>query len=147
MFMLRMVMGTFVFSTIFYFSVKYLIQNPVNFNNFIYIVALVFSVIIPFGLPILLELTQISVSERHIIETFIVTKKQEKYSLDELVSIERVKVVQQTTRGNITDGYHRSILLFKGNRKLYISPDEFENYNKLISTIKNNIENLESAVF
>ena len=46
-----------------------------------------------------------------------------------------------TETGKITMGYFESILILNTNKKILISPDNFENYNEIIKTIKLNRNN------
>ena len=61
-------------------------------------------------------------------------KKTETFCID-IVKIESEKVVLTSKAGNITDGFHISILLLKNGKHIIISPDEFENYNEKMAAI------------
>lgn len=61
-------------------------------------------------------------------------KKTEIFFSD-ITKIEAEKSIQTAGGGNITDGYHYSILIVKNGKTLVISPDEFENYNEIMAAI------------
>ena len=53
----------------------------------------------------------------------------------EILKIDSGKVVRTSKAGNITDGFHFSILVLKNGERLVISPDEFQNYNEIMAAI------------
>jgi len=86
----------------------------------------------------LLKLTKIIVKQTELDVVLFFTKKITiKYS--EIYKIERHKVVQRGDAGQISDGYFISEIILKNGVSFIISPDKFENYQKLMVEIKSNL--------
>ena len=62
----------------------------------------------------------------------------------DILQIDSEKVVRTSKAGNITDGFHLSVLALKNGETLVISPDEFDNYNEIMVAIisRRNSQNL-----
>lgn len=64
---------------------------------------------------------------------------------NEIVNIERHKIIQQGKAGQISDGFHLSEIILSDESSFILSPDKFENYNELIIFLRSNLNNQHSA--
>ena len=140
MFVAKIVFGASIFLTIFLCCLRYIILNPVNFKDPWFIASSVFLFFLILTSSDVFKIHSISVGENGIRKTILITQTHTDFLFSDLVSIDREKIRQQTSRGFITDGYHFSILTFKNNKGLIISPDDFENYSELMFSITRNFQ-------
>lgn len=85
-----------------------------------------------------LKLTKIVIKQNEIdVYSFITRKTTVKYS--EIDKIERHKTFQKGKAGQISDGYFLSEIILKNGNSFILSPDKFENYQKLLAEIKSNL--------
>ena len=85
-----------------------------------------------------LKLTKLVIKPNEIdVFSYITRKVTVKYS--EIYKIERHKTFQQGEAGQILDGYFLSEIILKNGNSFILSPDKFENYQKLIAEIKSNL--------
>ncbi len=69
------------------------------------------------------------------LEVFSFFGKKTEILFSDITKIEIKKVVLRSRAGNITDGYHISILILKNGKSFEISPDEFEKYSDMMAAI------------
>lgn len=139
----KIVFLAFVFTVIVTFSLKYILTMNEVYNQI--------TVNLIIGLFIVLSLLTIY----RMVAVMKVVVLQNKLEISrffgngteifftDILKIDSAKVVLRSKAGNITDGFHVSILILKNGKRFIISPDEFENYSEIMAAIisrRNTIE-------
>ncbi|WP_318639997.1 hypothetical protein [Flavobacterium ardleyense] len=131
----KIVFLAFVFTVILTFSLKYILKlKEVDSQitvNLIVGLAIVLSWLLIYRIVAVMK---VNIVEDRIEIFSLFGKKTEIFCID-IVKIESEKVVLTSKAGNITDGFHISILLLKNGKHIIISPDEFENYNEIMAAV------------
>jgi len=113
------------------------IYNSDTKNAAIFFIVVIICFIIA-GFLDFLELTKIVIKQNEIdVYSFITRKTTIKYS--EIDKIERHKTFRRGKAGQISDGYFFSEIILKNGNSFILSPDKFENYQKLLAEIKSNL--------
>lgn len=133
----KIVFLAFVASVIIIFFLRFLlIMNGVESQIFLVLVlgiVIVLSVLIIYRI---ITVMKVNVLENKL-EIYSFFGKKTEIFFSDITKIETQKFVQSSKAGNITDGYHYSILILKNGKWIAISPDEFENYNEIMAAIRN----------
>ena len=133
----KIVFLAFVASVIIIFFLRFLlIMNGVESQIFLVLVlgiVIVLSVLIIYRI---ITVMKVNVLENKL-EIYSFFGKKTEIFFSDITKIETQKFVQSSKAGNITDGYHYSILILKNGKWIAISTDEFENYNEIMAAIRN----------
>lgn len=133
----KIVFLAFVFTVITTFSLKYLLKvNEIDSQISVNLIIVVFIVLLLLIIYRIVAVMKVNVLKDRI-EIFSFFGKKAEIFLSDITKIETQKFVQSSKAGNITDGYHYSILILKNGKWIAISPDEFENYNEIMAAIRN----------
>lgn len=140
LFLLRILFGSLLFIILSYFCVDTILHNQ-NIEKFIFLVpaflVLFFLVYVSYDL---LKLYKLTITEKGIDKVFIFSNQKEHISFNSILSIEQERTRIKSSRGYVTDGYFYNILELKNGESLLISPDRFENYNDLITAVRDNLK-------
>ena len=131
----KIVFLAFVFTVIVTFSLKYLLKvNEVESQisvNLIIGLAIVLLLLLIYRIVAVMKVGILA--DRLEMLSFFGNKTE--FLFSEILKIDSEKVVRTSKAGNITDGFHLSVLVLKNGKSLVISPDEFENYNEIMAAI------------
>lgn len=145
LFLVKILFACFFFFLVLFFNLKFLYENLSNFKDPFFVLAVFLLIIlIRLGFEVL-NIYTLKVSEKEIFHTILVTQKTTNFSYDQIAGINREKVPgQQTGRGQISDGFFRTVIVFNDGSKLIVSPDDFENYQELIFLINSNLDSFKN---
>ena len=133
----KIVFLAFVFTVLTTFSLKYLLKvNEIDSQISVNLIIVVFIVLLLLIIYRIVAVMKVNVLKDRI-EIFSFFGKKTEIFLSDITKIETQKFVQSSKAGNITDGYHYSILILKNGKWIAISTDEFENYNEIMAAIRN----------
>ena len=135
LFLGKIIFLAFVFTVMLTFSLKYIFKvNKVESQitvNLIIGLSIVLLLLLIYRIVVVMKVCILA--DRLEMLSFFGNKTEVLFS--EILKIDSEKVVRTSKAGNITDGFHLSILVLKNGKMLVISPDEFENYNEIMAAI------------
>ena len=141
LFWIRIGIGFFLFllfSSIF----SYGLLNPDKITKQgLSVVFIILSFLIFLSISIL-KIFSLKILEDGIEKTSLIFGTKRYFSFKSILSINLQKTRFRNTRGvNVSEGFLYSILKFENGNSLIISPDNFENYDEIMSDIKSKMEN------
>lgn len=137
-FWIKISLGIIVFLFVLFYCIK-IIVSDFNKNSIPILIGGI--VVLLFILYISLDvfkLYKLKITDSGIEKITIVNKRIEFILFNSITSFQKEIITPKNTRGQIADRYDVYILKFE-NKKLIISPNDFENYDEIIETIKSNI--------
>ena len=90
----------------------------------------------------LFKIYSLTITKSGIEKVQVITNQKQLILFIDIISIERKKYRIKSSGRYITDGYHVSVIKLKNGEILTISPDNFQNYQDIMSAIKNNSEDI-----
>ena len=131
----KIIFLAFVFTVMLTFSLKYIFKvNKVESQitvNLIIGLAIVLLLLLIYRIVAVMKVCILA--DKLEMLSFFGNKTEILFS--DILKIDSEKVVRTSKAGNITDGFHYSILIVKNGERLVFSPDEFENYNEIMAAI------------
>lgn len=131
----KIIFLAFVFTVIVTFSLKYILKvNEVDSQisvNLIMGLVIVLSLLIIYRIIAVIKVCVLA--DKLEMVSFFGKKTEVLFS--DILKIYTEKVVRTNKAGNITDGFHLSVLVLENGERLVISPDEFENYSEIMAAI------------
>ena len=141
LFCIRLAIGIFLFLILLVFSLNTIFNDFDKSKILILFLALTllsFLIYVSFDL---FNLFSLVITENGIEKTSIITRRKQIIPFKIISNIQQQKVRYRNTRGvNISDGHSISILKFENGKSLIISPDNFENYQEIMSAINGKLE-------
>lgn len=140
LFWVRIGIGLFVFMIILNICLNSISQYSQLSKNPVFIVSLIFLLLFFIAGLNLLETFKLIITDQGIVKISIISGRKREIPFSSIVNLKKQKIRMQTKSGHLTDGYTLSILTLDNNSRLIISPDDFTNYNEIMTAIKSKME-------
>lgn len=138
LFWIKISFGIIVFLLVLFYCIKIIVSD--FYKNSIPIL-IGGTVVLLFILYISLDvfkLFKLKITNLGIEKTALLIGRKEFIAFNSITSFQREIVIPKNIRGQIADSYYVYTLKTE-NRKLIISPNDFENYDEIVNSIKDNI--------
>ncbi len=141
LFCVKLVIGIFLFLILLIFSLNTIFNDFDKSKIPILCLALTLLSFLTYASFDMFKLFSLVITENGIEKTSLITRRKQIIPFKIISNIKQQKVRYRNTRGiNISDGHSISILKFENGKSLIISPDNFENYQKIMSVINKKLE-------
>ena len=142
LFWVRMGFLFLVFILLFCFCLKVMLYNSGDIASLFSILMFIILLFLLYISTDLFKIYSLTITKSGIEKVQIITNQKQLILFIDIISIER-KIYRIRSSGRyITDGYHESVIKLKNGEVLTISPDNFENYQDIMSVIKNNSQGI-----
>lgn len=138
LFWIKISLGIIVFLLVLFYCIK-IIVSDFNKNSIpILIGGIVVLLFILYVSLDVFKLFKLKITNSGMEKTTLLSNRKEFIAFNSITCFQREIVIPKNIRGQITDSYYVYILKTE-NRKLIISPSDFENYDEIVNSIKHNI--------
>lgn len=140
LFWMRIAMGFLIFSAVLYYFLDSLFRNTIDIKLLFAFLALVFLMYMSAGL---FKIYTLTISENGIELQHLLWRDKNSIPFEAISSLEYDKVRYRNSRGYVSDGHKMCYIKLKNGKRFMISPDTFENYDQLILSIKQYLNELD----
>jgi hypothetical protein len=142
LFWVRMGFLFLVFILLFCFCLKGMLYNSGDVATLFSILIFIMLLFLLYISTDLFKIYSLTITKIGIEKVQVITNQKQLILFIDIISIEKKKYRIKSSGRYITDGYHVSVIKLKNGEILTISPDNFENYQEIMSAIKNNSEDI-----
>lgn len=135
LFWVRIAIGFIAFVIIIYLIILFVFKDIKILSNPLFVVIFVLALFLIFASFEILKIFKLKVTDKGIEKILLVSGQRQFIPFEFIIGIKKERVRMRTKSGALTDGYIISILQLKNNKKLIVSPDNFENYRDLMIAI------------